>query len=62
MDYSELNFVETCTTTETPSSSVRSCYNSATAFNEFLLIFISFFIILFLITKIFSGNLIKKAS
>jgi len=60
MDYTGLNFVETCETTDTGSSSVRTCYNSATTLNEILLITVFFLTIFFIITKLFSGNIFAR--
>lgn len=55
-DYTELNFVETCTTSNVGSSTVRECYSSATALNEILLVIVTFLVIVFLASKLLIGK------
>jgi len=55
--FAELNFVETCVTENEHNGSVitrstETCYNSATSFNEYLLIIAVFFLVVFLIVKV----------
>lgn len=47
LDFSELNFVDTCEIVTNSTSTVTYCYSSATALNEILIITGIFFLIVY---------------
>jgi len=54
LDFSGLNFIETCQTDSSGSPTIRQCYNSATALNETLLVTVSLIVSTLCIAKIFA--------